>query len=119
MRSETVKVPGATLYYEVSGAGPVLLLLPGSGGDAAVFDPVVEPLAEHFTVVTVDPRGYSRSALDPGRPADVEWRCRARTPTCCWNTSHPKANRRTYSAAAVGRWSRWTCSPGIRGGCGW
>ncbi|MBF6338650.1 alpha/beta hydrolase [Nocardia abscessus] len=72
MRSETVKVPGATLYYEVSGAGPVLLLLPGSGGDAAVFDPVVEPLAEHFTVVTVDPRGYSRSALDPGPPADIE-----------------------------------------------
>ncbi|MGY2115613.1 alpha/beta fold hydrolase [Nocardia gipuzkoensis] len=72
MRSETVKVPGATLYYEVSGAGPVLLLLPGSGGDAAVFDPVVEPLAEHFTVVTVDPRGYSRSVLDPGPPADIE-----------------------------------------------
>ncbi|MGY1898134.1 alpha/beta fold hydrolase [Nocardia gipuzkoensis] len=72
MRSETVKVPGATLYYEVSGAGPVLLLLPGSGGDAAVFDPVIEPLAEHFTVVTVDPRGYSRSVLDPGPPADIE-----------------------------------------------
>ncbi|MGY2009439.1 alpha/beta fold hydrolase [Nocardia gipuzkoensis] len=72
MRSETVKVPGATLYYEVSGAGPVLLLLPGSGGDAAVFDPVVEPLAEHFTVVAVDPRGYSRSVLDPGPPADIE-----------------------------------------------
>jgi pimeloyl-ACP methyl ester carboxylesterase len=72
MRSETMKVPGATLYYEVSGAGPVLLLLPGSGGDAAVFDPVVEPLAEHFTVVAVDPRGYSRSVLDPGPPADIE-----------------------------------------------
>ncbi|MCC3331149.1 alpha/beta fold hydrolase [Nocardia abscessus] len=72
MRSETVKVPGATLYYEVSGAGPVLLLLPGSGGDAAVFDPVIEPLAEHFTVVAVDPRGYSRSVLDPGPPADIE-----------------------------------------------
>ncbi|MGK8503313.1 alpha/beta fold hydrolase [Nocardia asiatica] len=72
MRSETVKVPGATLYYEVSGAGPVLLLLPGSGGDAAVFDPVLEPLAEHFTVVTMDPRGYSRSVLDRGPPADIE-----------------------------------------------
>ncbi|WP_280259781.1 alpha/beta fold hydrolase [Nocardia abscessus] len=72
MRSETIKVPGATLYYEVSGAGPVLLLLPGSGGDAAVFDPVIEPLAEHFTVVAVDPRGYSRSVLDLGPPADIE-----------------------------------------------
>lgn len=72
MRSGTLPVPGATLYYEVSGAGPVLLLLPGSGGDAAVFDPILEPLAQHFTVVTIDPRGYSRSVLDPGPPADIE-----------------------------------------------
>ncbi|MGW4091536.1 alpha/beta fold hydrolase [Nocardia sp. NPDC004750] len=72
MRSGTLRVPGATLYYEVSGAGPVLLLLPGSGGDAAVFDPILEPLAQHFTVVTIDPRGYSRSVLDPGPPADIE-----------------------------------------------
>ncbi|MBF6193757.1 alpha/beta hydrolase [Nocardia implantans] len=72
MRSGTLPVPGATLYYEVSGAGPVLLLLPGSGGDAAVFDPILDPLAQHFTVVTIDPRGYSRSVLDPGPPADIE-----------------------------------------------
>ncbi|MFI9412119.1 alpha/beta fold hydrolase [Nocardia gamkensis] len=72
MRSGTLQVPGATLYYEVSGAGPVLLLLPGSGGDAAVFDPILEPLAQHFTVVTIDPRGYSRSVLEPGPPADIE-----------------------------------------------
>lgn len=39
MRSGTLDVPGATLYYEVCGAGPVLLLLPGSGGDAAVSIP--------------------------------------------------------------------------------
>ncbi|WP_040778678.1 alpha/beta fold hydrolase [Nocardia pneumoniae] len=66
MRSDTLKVPGAILHYEVRGAGPVLLLLCGSGGDGAVFDPIAEPLAEHFTVVTPDPRGYSRSVLDPG-----------------------------------------------------
>ncbi|MBF6205130.1 MULTISPECIES: alpha/beta fold hydrolase [Nocardia] len=71
MRSGTLEVPGATLYYEVSGAGPVLLLLPGSGGDAAVFDPILDPLARHFTVVTLDPRGYSRSVLHPGPPADI------------------------------------------------
>ncbi|WP_330230919.1 alpha/beta hydrolase [Nocardia sp. NBC_00508] len=71
MRSATLKVPGATLYYEVRGTGPVLLLLCGSGGDAAVFDPVVEPLAEHFTVVTFDPRGYSRSVLDADATVDI------------------------------------------------
>ncbi|MEU7144191.1 alpha/beta hydrolase [Nocardia sp. NPDC046473] len=72
MRSDTLKVPGATLYYEVRGTGPVLLLLPGSGGDAAVFDPIVDPLADHFTVVTLDPRGYSRSTLDSTEPVDQQ-----------------------------------------------
>ncbi|MEU4342040.1 alpha/beta hydrolase [Nocardia sp. NPDC023852] len=72
MRSDTLKVPGATLYFEVRGSGPVLLLLPGSGGDAAVFDPISDPLAEHFTVVTLDPRGYSRSALDQDAPAEMQ-----------------------------------------------
>ncbi|WP_069161154.1 alpha/beta fold hydrolase [Nocardia altamirensis] len=71
MRSDYLKVPGATLYYEVRGSGPVLLLLPGSGGDAGVFDPLAAILAEHFTVVTADPRGYSRSALD-GDPVDQQ-----------------------------------------------
>lgn len=70
MRSDTLKVPGATLYYEVRGDGPVLLLLPGSGGDAAVFDPIADTLAAHFTVVTLDPRGYSRSTLDSAEPVD-------------------------------------------------
>ncbi|MFC9437285.1 alpha/beta fold hydrolase [Nocardia sp. NPDC057030] len=76
MRSDTLKVPGATLYYEVRGNGPVLLLLPGSGGDAAVFDPIADTLAAQFTVVTLDPRGYSRSTLDSAeevdRPAAVQ-----------------------------------------------
>ena len=28
-RSATLKVPGATLYYEVWGSGPLLLVIPG------------------------------------------------------------------------------------------
>ncbi|MEV6559812.1 alpha/beta hydrolase [Nocardia sp. NPDC051756] len=72
MRSETLKVPGASLYYEVRGDGPVLLLLPGSGGDAAVFDPIADTLAAQFTVVTLDPRGYSRSTLDSVEPVDQQ-----------------------------------------------
>ncbi|MEV5608216.1 alpha/beta hydrolase [Streptomyces sp. NPDC052225] len=69
--SHTLRVPGATLYHETRGAGPALLLLPGAGGDAAVLDPVADALAADFTVVTHDPRGYSRSALD-GPPAE-QW----------------------------------------------
>lgn len=70
MRTDTLRVPGAILYYEVRGNGPLLLLLPGGGGDAAVFDPIAETLAEHFTVAAIDPRGYSHSALDGGEPQD-------------------------------------------------
>lgn len=54
--------PGATLHYEKRGTGPVLLMIPGGGGDAASFDRVGADLADRFTVVAVDPRGKSRSA---------------------------------------------------------
>ncbi|MTE16299.1 alpha/beta fold hydrolase [Nocardia aurantiaca] len=64
MRSEMLRVPGATLYYEVRGTGPLVLFLPGGGGDAASVDPIAEVLTDRFTVVSLDPRGYSRSVLD-------------------------------------------------------
>lgn len=64
----TLRVPGATLYYETRGSGPVLLALPGGGGDANGFDEMAALLAPHFTVVAVDARGYSRSTLDSGAP---------------------------------------------------
>lgn len=70
MISATLETPGATIYYEVRGTGPLLLLIPGGGGDAAVFDAIADPLAEHFTVATIDPRGYSHSTLDSGHPED-------------------------------------------------
>jgi pimeloyl-ACP methyl ester carboxylesterase len=68
---ETLKVPGATLYYEVRGSGPVLLMIPGGPTDAGVYAEIAAVLAGRYTVVTYDPRGNSRSALD-GPPED--WR---------------------------------------------
>jgi pimeloyl-ACP methyl ester carboxylesterase len=64
-----VSVPGAKLHYEVSGSGPVLLLISGGGTDAAVYDGVRPQLSEHYTVVSYDPRGCSRS-LYAGAPTD-------------------------------------------------
>lgn len=29
MKAESLKVPGASIYYEVRGSGPVLLMMPG------------------------------------------------------------------------------------------
>jgi pimeloyl-ACP methyl ester carboxylesterase len=68
--ANTVKVPGASLYYEVRGTGPVLLAIPGGPVDAGVFTALAERLADRYTVVTYDPRGHSRSSID-GPPEDV------------------------------------------------
>ncbi|MEU8224460.1 alpha/beta hydrolase [Kribbella sp. NPDC048915] len=57
-------VPGATLHYEVAGAGPVLLLIAGGAADAGVFSGMVGQLAAEYTVATYDPRGNSRSRYD-------------------------------------------------------
>ncbi|MQY22090.1 alpha/beta fold hydrolase [Nocardia macrotermitis] len=68
MRPDIFAVPGATIYHEIRGAGPVLLVLPGGGGDANGSDELAELLAPYATVVTMDARGYSRSVLDSGQP---------------------------------------------------
>jgi pimeloyl-ACP methyl ester carboxylesterase len=59
-----LQVPGATLYYEVRGSGPVLLMMPGGPADAGAFQRIAEPLSSDHTVVTYDPRGLSHSTLD-------------------------------------------------------
>ena len=71
MKSQTLKVPGATLYYETRGSGPVLLMIAGGGTDAGVFEDIAQVLARDYTVVTYDPRGNSRSPLD-GEPIDQQ-----------------------------------------------
>lgn len=68
----TLDVPGAQLYYEIRGSGPLMLMIPGAGGDADAFGAVAEHLATHYTVVTYDRRGFSRSRLDG--PQDYDQR---------------------------------------------
>jgi pimeloyl-ACP methyl ester carboxylesterase len=70
LRTGTVKVPGATLYYEVRGTGPVLLCISGGPTDAGMFTDLARRLAERYTVVTYDQRGHSRSPLD-GTAEDI------------------------------------------------
>lgn len=67
-RVELLAVNGTTLYAEVRGAGPAILLIHAGGEDAEVWRPVAERL-EEFTVVTYDRRGTLRSGRDdwPGR----------------------------------------------------
>ncbi|MFI9237432.1 alpha/beta fold hydrolase [Streptomyces sp. NPDC053079] len=69
LETGTLAVPGASLYFEVRGSGPLLLLIPGGNSDAAVFERLAAALAACHRVVSYDPRGYSRSPLD-GPPTD-------------------------------------------------
>ncbi len=70
MEAKTLKVRGATLYYEVRGSGPVLLAIPGGPTEAGIFTAFAEQLADRYTVVTYDPRGHSRSTVE-NRDEDV------------------------------------------------
>jgi pimeloyl-ACP methyl ester carboxylesterase len=62
--TDRLTVPGASLYYEVRGSGPALLIIPSGNGDAAPFLPLAETLSDEYTVITYDRRGFSRSPLN-------------------------------------------------------
>ncbi|HWE91255.1 MAG TPA: alpha/beta hydrolase [Pseudonocardiaceae bacterium] len=62
--TDLLKVPGAQLYYEVRGSGPVLLLIVGGNGDAGTFTQAAKLLADRYTVITYERRGFFRSPLD-------------------------------------------------------
>jgi pimeloyl-ACP methyl ester carboxylesterase len=70
VETRTVKVPGAALYVEVRGSGPVLLCITGGPTDAGMFADLGGRLADRYTVVSYDQRGHSRSTLD-GAPEDI------------------------------------------------
>ncbi len=44
----TLKVPGAQLYYEASGDGPLLILIPGAKGEGEVFRPLAHLLSAQY-----------------------------------------------------------------------
>jgi pimeloyl-ACP methyl ester carboxylesterase len=63
VREYDLKVPTASLYYELRGSGPLLALV-GCPMGAGPFGPVAELLARDHLVLTADPRGIGRSRLD-------------------------------------------------------
>jgi pimeloyl-ACP methyl ester carboxylesterase len=59
----TLDVPGARLYYERRGSGPLLLLI-GSPMDSTGFTQLAEAMADAYWVVTYDPRGLGNSTRE-------------------------------------------------------
>ncbi len=68
----TLTVSGAHLFYEVTGSGPLLILIPGASGTGESFRPLARHLISQYQVVTYDRRGFSRSSLDG--PQDYDHR---------------------------------------------
>lgn len=60
MTAHALDVPGARLYYERQGSGPLLLVI-GSPMDSTGFAGLASVLADRYTVVTYDPRGIGNS----------------------------------------------------------
>lgn len=71
-KTGTLTVPGASLYYEVSGSGPLLFIAQGGDGNAGQTADLVDRLAADYTVVTYDRRGLARSTPDaPAAPVPI------------------------------------------------
>ncbi|WP_085710696.1 MULTISPECIES: alpha/beta fold hydrolase [unclassified Pseudomonas] len=58
-------VNGVDITYRLGGSGPGLLLLHGHPQTHVIWHKVAEQLAEHFTVVAADLRGYGDSSRPP------------------------------------------------------
>ena len=56
-------VPGADLYYETIGSGPLLVTISGANGSAEIWRPFAAQLQSNFAVCIYDRRGFSRSYL--------------------------------------------------------
>ncbi len=63
-KSATLRVPGARLFYQVSGSGPLLLMIAGGGGGSTGFHGIANALTDSYTCVLYNRRGTSRSPLD-------------------------------------------------------
>ncbi|BCB59659.1 hydrolase [Halomonas sp. A020] len=60
------RVNGVDIAYRMGGSGPALLLLHGHPQTHVIWHKVVDTLAQHFTVIAADLRGYG----DSGKPDD-------------------------------------------------
>ena len=62
----TAKLGDVSLFYEVEGTGPPLLLIAGLGADSRAWVTVKPLLTARYTCITFDNRGAGRSDAPPG-----------------------------------------------------
>lgn len=62
-KTGTLDVPGASLHYEIYGAGPTLLMISPGHGDSGAYSSVAEILSDEYLVLTFDRRGDSSGTV--------------------------------------------------------
>jgi haloacetate dehalogenase len=75
--TRTVAAEGASIRLRLAGDGPPLLLLHGYPQTSAMWHRVAPGLAERFTVVAADLRGYGGSSKPPSDPDHLTYSKRA------------------------------------------
>lgn len=66
-----VHVNDIDMYYELAGAGPPLVVIPGLAGDISEWHAITDPLAERFRVLAFDNRGGGQTDK-PDAPYTIE-----------------------------------------------
>jgi len=64
---------GASIYYELNGSGPAIMLIHGSGGHHMAWWRQVAYLSQWFTVLTLDLRGFGNSSPVEGGPDSLDF----------------------------------------------
>ncbi|HLI51131.1 MAG TPA: alpha/beta hydrolase [Thermomicrobiaceae bacterium] len=67
----TVQVNDISIYYEIHGEGPPVVLVCGLGGGSESYTQIIEPLAKSHRVLAFDNRGAGRSDK-PRTPNSIE-----------------------------------------------
>ncbi len=75
--SHQFESPDATIHYRIGGAGPPLVLLHGYPQTHVIWHKIADTLAQHFTVVASDLRGYGDSSKKPGTAGHTHYSKRA------------------------------------------
>jgi len=65
-RHGKIKANGVELYYEMTGAGPHLVLIEGLGVSTWIWEKQVSALSKHFTTMVYDNRGVGKSEKPAG-----------------------------------------------------
>lgn len=59
--SGSIPVPGGSLYVEIDGSGPAVCLVHAGVANLRMWDPQVQQMAQHHTVIRYDTRGFGKT----------------------------------------------------------